>query len=47
MVLGLHAPAGVSWSALWPLLPGLLSYFVALMWIVPDRRIELRATGAS
>ena len=33
MVLGLHAPDGTSWSALRPLLPGVLSYALSFVFL--------------
>jgi uncharacterized membrane protein len=50
MVLELKVPQGETLSALAPVLPVFLSYvLVAILWLVPDRRIEnaLAAHGQS
>lgn len=44
MVLELKVPHGDTIAALLPLLPVFLSY-VAVIWVVPDRRIECVLKG--
>ncbi len=42
MVLEMKAPDGADWAALKPVVPVFLKLFVivALVWLIPDRRIE-------
>lgn len=56
MVLELRVPHGADWQALMPRIPVFLFVyqwiaigiyiFVALLWIIPDRRIESKVGGS-